>query len=62
MPTTAGSTSSSPGRTPEAAVEWTIVAVFAIIAAVAIGLAREPHDEVAPDLELLLEQRRIAAR
>ena len=39
-------------------MEWAITAVFAIIAAVAIGLAREPHDEVAPDLELLREQRR----
>lgn len=39
-------------------MEWAVVAVFAVIAAVAIGLAREPNDDVAPDLELLREQRR----
>lgn len=39
-------------------MEWAVIAVFAVVAAVAIGLAREPEDEIAPDLELLREQRR----
>jgi hypothetical protein len=39
-------------------VEWAVIAMFAVIAAVAIGLARERDDEAAPDLELLREQRR----
>ena len=39
-------------------MEWAVIATFALVAAVAIGLARETNDEVAPDLELLREQRR----
>ena len=39
-------------------MEWAVVAAFALIAALAIGLAREPRNEVAPDIELLREQRR----
>jgi len=39
-------------------VEWTVIVLFAVVAAIAIGLARERRDDaVAPDLELLREQR-----
>ncbi len=39
-------------------MEWAVILVFAAAAALAIGLARDPEDDAAPDLELLREQRR----
>ena len=39
-------------------VEWLVILLFAAVAAVAIGLAREAADDPTPDLDLLREQRR----